>query len=221
MSAMSHTATGHLLQEEIVMKKQSQSVILFVCLVFSVASIPGNSMAQDFSPRFAVQPAGGLGVPIGDFGDGANPGPTFGGKLRYYPHEFYSADLTFLYGPRYSMKDDIIGVADVDVDGKAKVTQFTLDNNVYLHTKGKSKPFFRIGLGMYRLSAEAESSFQNITVSASESKNKFGINLGPGLEIRTSNKIGLVFDANYHIIFTEGESTKMLSFGTGVNIYLN
>ena len=207
------------MQEETVMKKQSQSMILFVCLVFSMVCIPEHSQAQDFSPRFAIQPVGGWGIPVGDFGDGVNSGLTFGGKLRYYPHEFYSLDLTFLHGPNYSMKDEIIGAPDVD--GKAKVTQISLDNNVYLHTKGKAKPFLRIGLGMYRLSAEAEQTFEGVTISASDSENKFGINLGPGLEIRTSNKIGLVFDANYHIIFTENESTKMLSFGTGVNIYLN
>jgi len=164
------------------MKQLQHSVMALVCLFLSVVFTPVICHAQDFAGRWAIQPVVGMGLPVGDFGENLDPGPVFGGKLRVNPHKYYSIDLTFLHGPKYGLSNEVFN--DPNIDARTKITQITIDNNVYIHTPGKVKPFFRFGLGLYRVGAEFDVSFQGETISTSMSENHFGINLGPGLEIK-------------------------------------
>lgn len=64
-------------------------------------------------------------------------------------------------------------------------------------------PFMDAGVGLYNLRVKY--------ADDTESENKAGINFGGGLKLSTGGRMAFGAEARYHVVFTENESTNMLT----------
>lgn len=92
-------------------------------------------------------------------------------------------------------------------EGSFKVMPICLHGKYYIPMEGKFAPYFMGGLGVYMLSNGGSDS-------------KFGINLGAGGKYSINEKIGILAEGAFHIIFAEGEWAKYFDVKAGVIIYL-
>lgn len=151
----------------------------------------------------------GLNMPMGDAGDGLNMGFKVNGMVELHPQ---SMPVDFRGEIGYSRFG-----AD-GVDGHQSVLSFVPNVLYHFSTQSRVQPYVIGGLGLYRLSvtADADTPFGPISVSASDTK--FGINAGGGLAFPLSNSRASIFvEARYHHVFGDGGSLGMLPITVGVS----
>lgn len=86
----------------------------------------------------------------------------------------------------------------------------------YFFSESALRPYVGIEAGLYRAAATLEITSGSQTTKASDSDSKFGVAPKIGLQYAISPAFGVNADAGYHIIFTEGDTGKMILLGAGV-----
>ncbi|MGZ8379858.1 MAG: outer membrane beta-barrel protein [Gemmatirosa sp.] len=142
---------------------------------------------------------GGLTVPTGDAGDFLESGFNAGALL-----EFTSATLPVAFRingeyQRFSGKNAPSNAVDLRIiSGTADV--------VYKFGGVMARPYVLGGVGLFNVGA---------TVEDADSENKFGFNVGAGLELPLSG-ITAFADVRYQSIQTEGNATNLIPIRVGI-----
>ncbi|MGH8004517.1 MAG: hypothetical protein ACRECJ_07325 [Limisphaerales bacterium] len=130
-----------------------------------------------------VTPSGGLGFPMGKFGDNADMGFLVGGNLEYFvaPQAALSLNLGF----------HSFGSEGSSVDGP---DFFLIGGGVrgLLFDDAKINPYGRAAAGLYQGNDESN----------------VGINFGGGALIRSTKTLGFFAEGSLHFIFGQGSGAS-------------
>ncbi|MFD2572630.1 OmpW family outer membrane protein [Spirosoma soli] len=185
-------------------------------LVVMVALLlPGGAKAQ-----FQVNVTGNYLGPA-ESGSSFSDGPWGGGvTLRY----FVSPNLAVGLNGRYfssngSANFDFGSGAGIGASGSVKASANLLavtGQAEYFFSESALRPYVGIEAGLYRAAGTVEISDGFNTIKASESANNFGVAPKVGLQYAISPAFGVNADAGYHIVFSDGDTSKFLLLGAGV-----
>jgi opacity protein-like surface antigen len=218
------------------------SVTIFVLGLFSTAS------AIEPKGKFALSAKGGIAKFTGDMGDFYKMGFGGGVGVEYFVIDNLSVGGSFQYNTfKFKQTDEekalieeakamiaeleqeiadetdpvlkayleaLLAEAKASIDeleseteGSLKVMPICLHGKYYIPMEGKFAPYVMGGVGVYML-------------SNSTSESKLGINFGAGGKYSINEKVGILAEGAFHIIFTEDESAKYFDVKAGVIIYL-
>jgi hypothetical protein len=156
---------------------------------------------------------GGLGLPMGSFGDANKMG--FGGGVvgKYLLNEKIALGLNIGY---YSFAGKDLGLG---ITGeKLSIMPITALFNFYFASEG-FKPYVGADLGFYSVKYKTPTidlgGFGTIEGS-SETLTKIGFAPTVGFEASLSEKVGLDVNAKYHYISTEGDATSYIGINVGL-----
>jgi len=161
---------------------------------------------------------GGLGVPTGNYGDAAGNGWAigatgthmvnsqwgFGGDLAYHAwggSDNANAAAVVAFGPGSEFKWTAI--------------QATAHALMSFPTQSNVKPFAMVGAGLYNVGLKLDSPSGNV----SDSKSKFGFNVGGGLNFATKNNMTWGFSGTYHMVSAKNDlGSDVDFFQVGLNV---
>ncbi len=189
------------------------------CLVLAH---PSPSMAG----QMLLGVTGGMGLPMGDFGDLYNGGVHLGLSGDYLPVNELGIGFDFSY-THHNMKDDPLSLAeaivssqagfDVNLEDTATILQYGLHARWFPPVTGSSlAPYLEGGVGMYNLKEEMKASAMGQSFTESFSDNKVGIHGGVGLNFKTGPMYQVGVGASFHNVFTEGSSTTYMTLGVNL-----
>lgn len=174
--------------------KRALGMVAAATLVVAVAAAP--AAAQDAAGTRAMQLGvqGGISMPMGDFGDGADMGFIVAGTLGMRP-----AALPF--GLRFDLGYQGWGgegdVSFSSIHGMGSAT-FTIP------TESGIRPYVLGGLGVYRMSVDLPAEFDEFDVE--DSSTDLGIHFGGGIDIPLSGMSSYV-EARYTNVFGDGDAS--------------
>lgn len=163
---------------------------------------------------------GGLGFPIGDFGDAASLGFHLGGTGTYMVSDRFGfgGDIVWhSHGVDDEFEEALAAASGVSVDVTLSTLQFGAHGVYVLPSGPVVQPFLKYGVGIYNGTAKVEAGAQ----SSDESEADVGFNLGGGVHYRGSGAIGYGGEVLYHYIASDGDATTLitvsgkLTFGVG------
>lgn len=189
------------------MKRSVFGVAMGLALVATAAN------AQSIVP--AVKPvsfgiSGGLSMPTGDFGDGFKSGYNISGLLQFQQPTWPVAIRVEGQYQDFSGKDGLDGASAKTIGGLANVLY-------YFPTKSTVRPYLTGGLGFFHIKGDAGDacSAELGADACSSSENKFGYDLGAGLEFQLSG-MSTFIEANWQSVQTEGSATRMIPIRVGI-----
>ena len=174
--------------------------LLGAVLMLSISTIE-TVQAQERTPSIKV--GGGMGIPTGDFGDGAKAGFAILGGVSVPILDNVHALAEGHYS-KYGADEDIPGL-----DADAKLT----GGNIGVMVRSSSTPLVVYGLGglgLTRAEGTASASFLGETFSASESENAFSFVIGGGIQYAVNPSISVAIDARYNHALTEESATQWM-----------
>jgi len=218
-----------------------KKVIVLLSVTILVIGLISTAGAVEPKGKFAISAKAGIAKFTGDIGDAFKMG--FGGGIgaEYFVIDNLSVGGSFQYNtfkpdvPKGLKEEAEAAIAELeeliaettdptmkayyesllalaradlsDIDISLKLMPFGVFGKYYVPMEGKFAPYFMGGVGAYRF-------------SNGDSETKMGINLGAGGKYSVNEKVGIIAEAAYHIIFTEEESTKYFDVKAGVIFYL-
>jgi hypothetical protein len=206
--------------------------VVFLFLVTSTAS-----SASGLKGRFALGWAGGCAIPTGYFAEGEFPYYEEGGattselgfttQLEYYITDniaiggnlsyptFGTKTGRFEYQWQWILYSQYGDRFTIDTDLKQKIVSFGAFGKYLFSPSSQTSPYLKLGagLGKYSLSGDAtakSTSIWGVVRKDFESSfdSRFYLNLGTGLQHSVTNHIGLVVEASYFYVFTNGAEGK-------------
>lgn len=225
------------------MRKQ---ILLVVTLLVAISLI-STAGAVEPKGKFALSAKGGIAKFTGDIGDSYKMGFGGGAGVEYFVIDNVSVGGSFqfntfkvkeegfdeeidllkeaialleqqiaeetdplvkayLEAQLASLKQDLSDLEE-ESGGSVKLMPLSVQGKYYVPMKGKFAPYFMGGLGAY-------------IFSNGDSETKLGINLGGGGKYSINEKVGILAEGAFHIVFTEDESTKYFDVKAGVIFYL-
>jgi hypothetical protein len=148
----------------------------------------------------------GAGVPIGNFGDVADPGFVIGASTGYYlsPNAALGVEVVFNHFPVTSELEAFLSAfIGAPVDASYRVLQL-IGYGKFPLVDGNFAPYVKVCAGLYSLGAKVEA----LGVSDTESESKFGFGGGLGGQFKGEGRVGGFVEFMLHSILTEGESAN-------------
>lgn len=177
-------------------------------------SVQSQTTKKTSFPQFSISPVGGIGFPIGTFGDNFKSGAAFGADISYKVNKEVGFYAKFGY---YFFPNKTTGVPD------GKMMEYTAGPRYYFTAKNlKSSIFVEAGLGGYTFMQDA----YDLTTSEIDtpipkvSKTDFGINAGVGAVLNLGKTVDLIAKLKYHDILTSDGSTSFVAPLLGIDIRL-
>jgi opacity protein-like surface antigen len=178
------------------MKRSVFGVAMGLAMMATAAN--AQSMVPAAKPvSFGI--AGGLSMPTGDFGDGFKSGYNISGLLQFQQPTWPVAIRVEGQYQDFSAKDGVDASVN-SIGGLANVLY-------YFPNQSTVKPYVTGGLGFFHVKSELG--------DVSGSDNKFGYDLGAGLEFRLSGMSTFV-EANWQSVQTEGSAMRMIPIRVGI-----
>jgi len=179
-------------------------------IVKQTIDMPVKSVST--SPKFKLGLSGGLLCPTKKAEGAARTYLFFGGGIcaEYLPTPHIGIGLSagyYGYEVKYEVKKVEVGKIT------ASLTPLILTGKYYLLTES-IQPYAGADVGFYTLGAKEKYVGESETYSISETF--FGFAPVVGLQFKLSNALGLDVSAKYNLIFTEGESAKILGINIGI-----
>lgn len=153
---------------------------------------------------------GGATMPTGDFSNVAATGWNFGGQVDYWMNPTWSlgADGAYHSGNGSSSFNDALVANPLFGPG----TQFSWSSFQYgVHATyhiptqgGQMYPYLQGGMGGYNMGAKIDGGL----LPGSTSDNKFGFNIGAGMDFRASPNMNLGVSGTYHYVTTDPSATN-------------
>lgn len=179
----------------------SRRVIALAALAAALVTAPAALEAQ--SPlRFGI--AAGATFPTGDAGDLYDWGYHISGLVSGRPAASpvgLRGELMFHSLQGQSFEDDILGRIDAD---DARIIAGIVNAEIGMSGTG-ARPYFVGGLGFYNLDFG----------EGTDSQNKFGFNVGGGLEFMLSG-LSTFAEIRFHSIQTEGDALNVIPISFGI-----
>lgn len=197
--------------------------------LFALAAIVMLTLgvSKNANSQISVGLTGGVGLPMGEFGDKAKGAAEtgFGGGIQgryaindnihagiglgYYMFKGPEFDLSALGGPKFTSSYSIMPI--------------TLSGEYYFMTDG-FKPFATIDLGMYGWGSKVESSAYTVSgvnfpaTTTEKKETKFGFGIGAGAAYGLSDNLDIMGSLKYNSFSaTSGTSTISISW-IGINV---
>jgi hypothetical protein len=175
------------------MKNRALKVIGFVG---ALALLPAVASAQDAS-KLSFGVMGGLSLPMGDFGDGAESGFNITGSI-YAP-----------LGDKLKLRGDVGYESFEPKIGSGNLNVLSFAGNVMLPlgaaaSEGGVRPYLIGGAGLYRFSCDG-----------CDSETDLGIGVGGGFEFKLSGFTTFA-EARFVNVFTEDDSTNWIPITFGI-----
>ncbi|MBN2200558.1 outer membrane beta-barrel protein [bacterium] len=204
--------------------------------ILALALIASCAYAQRTPGTYSIGAFGGVAMPQGpeEFKDYFKSGLGFGGEFKYNVNPKMSlagsfSMVNFGYNVDQLEKEFDLEGAKLTVDGGGvKVNVIQANVLYYLMPAGSATELYAIGGGGYymmtpknpdKVEIEFEGEKLDITemfeMGEEESENDFGVQFGVGMDLPLGS-MNLFFEGKYHIVFTEDESTKLLSVMAGL-----
>jgi opacity protein-like surface antigen len=190
---------------------RTHAVALFLAGAVATAS-PALAQQAGAARAFTLGASGGLGVPVGDFGERVKTGFNVGAHLAFKPAVLPFGVRVEGQFNRFGIKgvglDDLGGgdidgefdeefPFDFDIDGNARIISGTINGVLGVPAASSAvRPYLIGGAGVYN----EKVSINILGLSVSDSRNKFGLNGGAGIEFGLGGLAAFI-EARYHVIF--------------------
>ncbi len=171
-------------------------------------------MADAAKGDFTFGLQGGLSVPTGDYGKDTKSGFVGGVYGDYMVHEMFAVGVDASYN-KHDGKDLPAGVEATNT-----IMQFGAHGKWMPQMQDSPvSPFVQVGGGFYNSKAEVTVG----SVSADATVNKFGFNLGAGLDYKATPQVNVGVFGNYHNVMdawedVAGEKKSATYFTAGVRV---
>ena len=186
-------------------------------LVTALALMLVVPQAQAAKGEWMIDFNGGAALPMSDFKDAAKVGFMGGVGAGYMVTDAVciGADGSYI---KNDASDDL-NAAISPATAKFSMIQGGAHAKYMFPMSGESKisPYAVVGLGLYNLKTKVELS----GASADTSVNKFGGRGGLGLSYKASENVGIGVESTFHLISTEGTSTKFIGVQAAVTVRMS
>jgi len=141
-------------------------------------------------------------MPTGDYGDLATTGWNFGGQADYWINSQWGFGGDVAYHANSGsdafnaalVADPLLGPG---TEAKFSMMQFGVHSTYMIPTQGSNMyPYLQAGMGSYNVKTAIEGGL----ASGDVSENKFGINMGGGVDFAASPTVNLGINGTYHYI---------------------
>ncbi len=208
--------------------------------VLGLALVASCAYAQRTPGTYSIGAFGGVAMPQGpeEFKDYFKSGYGFGGEVKYNVNPKMSLAGSFsmiTFGIKEDAFGDDIGIEDAKVTiegGGIKVNAIQANVLYYLMPAGSATELYAIGgAGYYmqkmespdKVEVEVEGETYDLTdmfdMGEEDGENDIGVQFGLGMDLPLGS-MNLFFEGKYHIVFTEDESTKLLTVMAGLRFPL-
>lgn len=179
----------------------SKRLLTFTLFLIAV-SLASSSLAQDERPYAFFGQGGytkvflaGSETPSGSFGLGG------GASYTVTPEVTAGIEASYFY---FGSREE-----DESVESKWSAIPATLQLAYYVPVQSSVMPYAGGGAGLYNLRLKLEG---DGVEEQTDSANKFGVNFGGGVKIKSEGAVSYGVDVRYHIAFQDEEDNwKMLS----------
>jgi len=179
--------------------KIAVAVALVMLTAGSAFAAGTTNSSSTGSWTFGLQ--GGASMPTGDYGEVASTGWNFGGMADYWINSQWGLGADIAYHANNGSDDfNAALVADpaFGPGSEAKFTtiQYGVHTTYMFSTQGTMFPYLQAGAGSYNLKSEVDGGLSPGDVS----ENKFGFNMGAGVDFRATPTVNLGVNGTYHYI---------------------
>lgn len=191
-----------------------QKTLLVIALVI-IAPVQAGSVVKGDTE---IGLGAGGSVPIGDFGDAADPGFAIGANIAYYLNSNAALGFEAMFNSlpvTSELEAEVSGLVGTNVDASFRVGQF-IGFGKFPLVDGNFAPYLKVCAGLYSLGARVEA----LGVSATETESKLGFGGGIGAQFKGEGKVGGFGEFMLHSIQADGESANYFQIRGGVNIYV-
>ena len=164
---------------------------------------------------------GGMGIPTGDFSNGAGAGYQFGATGTHYVNDMwgFGGDLAYHgWGVSKDLKNAFEADPNYGPDTKVSFSalQATAHATMAFQNSGNVRPYAQFGLGLYNIAGKIEPGPSGDPAFKSDgSESKLGYNIGAGMNFLGSSNMQWGFSGAYHIIPVDSGSSS--GIGTDLN----
>jgi hypothetical protein len=195
------------------MKRLLKIALAAPFLLMSVGALAGDTKGVEFSI------SGGLGAPVGDFGDFAKQGLVASASIGYSPSERFTFGMGLLgdFGTFDAKNVEQIEGAETNAGmnllGASSYVSYAFgDDDTRLYALS--------GLGIMRFKAAESASDEELKVEVSASETKVYTTDGLGVDIAVGDKAKIFVQGMFNIGFTTGAETIWLSAQAGLRFRL-
>lgn len=183
--------------------------------MFALFFFVATSSAQ--KSQISLSVGGGLSIPSMESGftDLYSPGYNLGANMTYN----LTTDLGIRGGIRYSH----FGIKTDSWITEGHFNSFAVKGDlIYNLSNYRSEvvPYVKAGLGLYFLSNSAKMNYLGYTIESSDSHAYPGTQVGFGIKIKTSSKIGFFAEGELNYILNDGSAKGYMPVMVGIFISL-
>lgn len=189
-------------------------IIVLICMFSTTVQSQTTTTKKSVYPVWSLSPVGGIGFPIGTFGDNYESGGTFGLDVSYRVNREVGFYTKFGY---YFFPNKTTGIPD------GKYIEYTAGPRYFFTSSNlKSAFFLEAGLGGYTFMQDAYTASVNGAEVAvpKVSSTDFGVNAGLGAVLNLGKSVDLIFKVKYHNILTTDGSSSFVAPLLGIDIKL-
>lgn len=205
---------------------------LIVTVLILVLGLSGMSYAQlgQVSRQPQIEVFGGFAVPLSpkNFSDYYKVGLSLHGQYVMFPSPKLGVSFALAFegfsfdGDKFiqdmQAADPYTDYSGFGVDGSASIVELGVGVRPYLTSPEANTQFFLYGMLTYNiLKTKSDLSYNGRNFFHGEDKeNKFGVALGPGIEIPLNETMNLIGQGVFRYIFTSDKGTSFLGITTGI-----
>ena len=203
-----------------------------VAILVLILGLSSMSFAQfgQVSRQPQIEVFAGFAVPLSpkDFSDYYKVGLSLHGQYVMFPSPRLGISFALAYegfsfdGDKFMQDiqdaDPFTDYSGVTAEGSANIMELGVGVRPYLTSPEANTQFFLYGMLTYNiLKTKSDLSYNGTNFYSGEDKeNKFGVALGPGVEIPLNDTMNLIGQGVYRYIFTSDEGTSFLGITTGI-----
>ena len=184
--------------------------LIAATLLSASAALAQGSAATPRPMSFGA--SAGLSMPLGEFGDVVKTGFNVGAHIAYRP-------ATLPFGVRvegqfnrfaYDFDDNDLGI---EGDGNIQIISGTANATIGVPVASSAvRPYVIGGVGVYNYRSSGTVDFGGVSESGTESRTKFGLNGGAGVEFGLGSLAAFI-EARYHVILDAPDEEGLEGIG--------
>jgi len=177
-------------------------IVLFASSALAAGSSMSSSSTSSGNWTFGIQ--GGASVPTSDYGSDFSAGWNIGGQADYWLNPQWGLGVDAGYhstNAKDEFNNTTFGSTTTPADGKTDFLQYGVHAVYMIPMQGAQvHPYLQGGVGGYNVKIKVDNATKPTTESIDESKNKFGFNVGAGVDFHATNVVNLGINGTYHYV---------------------
>ena len=191
------------------MKKLNLFALVAICMLTL-------GVSKNVNAQISAGVSGGLGLPMGDFGDKTKMGASMGFGIGALGRYAINDNLHVGAGLGYYMFSG--QEIDLGLLGKMKpsynIIPITASVDYYFMTEG-IKPFATLDLGMFNVGGKVELGGSSTAMTA---ETKFGFGVGAGAAMELNDNMDLFGTVKYNSVAITGGTVSWVGLNVGVSM---